>query len=61
MVRIYEQKRNELKTYDNNLGFFNISTKSGGAVLKEMEKRIAKAKDELVAIEKKIELIDEKL
>ena len=61
LVRIYEQKRNELKTYDNNLGFFNISTKSGGAVLKEMEKRIAKAKDELVAIEKKIELIDEKL
>lgn len=61
LVRVYEQKRNELKTYENNLGFFNVSTKSGGAVLKEMEKRIVRAKEELLAIEKKIELIDEKL
>lgn len=61
LVRVYEQKRNELKTYENNLGFFNVSTKSGSAVLKEMEKRIVRAKEELLAIEKKIELIDEKL
>lgn len=61
LVRQYELKRNEIKTYENNLGFFNVSSKSGNSVLKEMERRVAKAKEELVALEKKIELIDDKL
>ena len=61
MVRIYEAKKNELKTYENNLGFFNVSSKAGASVLKEMERRIAKAKEDLISLEKKIDLIDEKL
>ena len=61
LMRQYEQKRGEVKTYENNLGFFNVTSKSGGTVLKEMERRIAKAKEELSMLEKKIELIDEKL
>lgn len=61
LVRMYEQKRNEIKTYENNLGFFNATTKSGGSVLKEMERRIARLKEELLTLEKKIELIDDKL
>ena len=61
LMRQYEQKRNEVKTYENNLGFFNITSKSGGNVLKEMERRVAKAKEELSTLEKKIEMIDEKL
>lgn len=61
LVRMYEQKRNEIKTYENNFGFFNATTKSGGSVLKEMERRIARLKEELLTLEKKIELIDEKL
>ena len=60
-VRMYEQKKNEIKTYENNLGFFNVTSKSGGNVLKEMEKRIEKGKEELLALEKKIEMIDENL
>ena len=61
LVRIYEANKNELKTYENNLGFFNVSSKAGGSVLKEMERRIAKAKEDLISLEKKIDLIDEKL
>ena len=61
LVRIYEAKKNELKTYENNLGFFNVSSKAGGSVLKEMERRIAKAKEDLISLEKKIDLIYEKL
>ena len=61
LVRQYEQKSNEVKTYENNLGFFNVTSKSGGSVLKEMERRILKAKEELAVLEKKIELIDEKI
>lgn len=61
LVRMYEQKKNEIKTYENNLGFFNVTSKSGGNVLKEMEKRIEKGKEELLALVKKIEMIDENL
>ncbi len=61
LLRSYEQKRNELKTFENNMGFFNATSKSGNSMLKEMERRIQKIKDDLALIEKKINLIDSKL
>ncbi len=61
LVRFFEQKRNELKTYENNLGFFNATSKSGNSMLKEMERKMQKIKDEIAEIETKIEVIDNKL
>ncbi|MBQ7941831.1 MAG: DUF349 domain-containing protein [Muribaculaceae bacterium] len=61
LVRSYEQKRNELKTFENNMGFFNATSKNGNSMLKEMERRIQKIKDDLALIEKKITLIDSKV
>ena len=61
LVRSYEQSVNELKTFENNLGFFNAQSKSGSSMLKEMERRIAKIKEDIAVLEKKIKLIDEKL
>lgn len=60
-MRFFEQKRNELKTYENNLGFFNATSKSGNSMLKEMERKMQKIKDEIAEIETKIEVIDNKL
>ena len=61
LVRNYEQKRNELKTFENNMGFFSATSKNGNSMLKEMERRIKKIKDDLALIEKKINLLDSKL
>ena len=61
LVRTYEQSVNELKTFENNLGFFNAQSKSGSSMLKEKERRIAKIKEDIAVLEKKIKLIDEKL
>ena len=61
LVRTYEQSVNELKTFENNLGFFNAQCKSGSSMLKEMERSIAKIKEDIAVLEKKIKLIDEKL
>ena len=61
LVRTYEQKCNELKTYENNLGFFNAQSKGGNSMLKEVERRIQKIKDELALLEQKIKLVDEKM
>lgn len=61
MVRTYEQKCQELKTYENNLGFFNARSNTGNTIVKEMERKIAKIKEDIAVLEQKIKLIDEKI
>lgn len=61
LVRTYEQSVNELKTFENNLGFFNAKSKTGNTMLQEMERRIAKIKDDISVLKQKITMLDEKL
>lgn len=61
ILRAFEIKRNELKTYENNLGFLSSKSKSGDSMVREMERRIQRIKDDLTSIEEKINLIDSKL
>ena len=61
ILRAFEIKRNELKTYENNLGFLSSKSKSGDSMVREMERRIQRIKDDLDSIEEKIKLIDSKL
>ena len=61
LVRAYEMKSQELKTYENNLGFFNAQSKSGNSLVKEMERKIANIKEDIAMLEQKIKLIDEKI
>lgn len=61
ILRAYEIKRNELKTYENNLGFLSSKSKSGDSMVREMERRIQRIKDDLAAIDDKIKLIDSRL
>lgn len=61
LVRTYENRRNDLNTYENNLGFFNSKTKSGDSMLRELEHKIQFIKNDIAELEKKIELIDSKL
>ncbi|MDE6115817.1 MAG: DUF349 domain-containing protein [Muribaculum sp.] len=61
LVRVFEQKRNELKTYENNLGFFSVKSKSGNSLLKDMERKMQRIKDDIATLEEKIKMIDSKL
>lgn len=61
LVRSLDMKKNEIKTFENNLGFFNSRSKSGEAMVRDMERRIARLRDEQAGIEKKIQLIDAKI
>lgn len=61
LMRMYERMKNELQTYENNIGFLSISSKGGGGLLKEMERKIEKLKEEMNLTIKKIEAIDENL
>ena len=60
LVRSYEQKSSELKTYENNLGFLSARSKAGNSIVKEMERKIAKIKEDIAMLENKIKVIDEK-
>lgn len=61
LMRIYERMKKELETYENNIGFLSISSKGGSGLVKEMERKIEKLKDEMALTIKKIEAIDENL
>lgn len=61
LMRMYESMKNELQTYENNIGFLSISSKGGGGLLKEMERKIEKLKEDMALTVKKIDAIDENL
>ncbi|GHT29272.1 hypothetical protein AGMMS49574_05600 [Bacteroidia bacterium] len=61
LMRSYEHMKNDLQTYENNIGFLSVSSKGGGGLVKEMERKIEKLKEEMALIIKKIDAIDENL
>lgn len=61
LLRMYDQKKAELQTYENNIGFLNISSKKSGGLLKEMERKMQKIREEMQLIEQKVQLIDKNL
>lgn len=61
LYREYEKKRSELKTYENNMGFFKFNSSEGNSMAREMEKRIERIKQDLNELKNKIELIDDKM
>lgn len=58
LVRACEQRRQELKTYENNMGFFNSRSKSGDSIVKEMERKMQHLKEEIAQLTEKIKIID---
>ncbi|CDA22069.1 putative uncharacterized protein [Bacteroides sp. CAG:144] len=60
-MRAYEGLKNNLQTYQNNMGFLNVSSKSGNKMIEDLERKIEKLKDDMQLIAQKIGLIDEKL
>ena len=61
LMRALEQRRNELQTYENNMGFLSAKSKNAGSMLRDMERRVQRLKDDIADLEKKITVIDGKL
>ncbi len=61
LMRNYEHMKNDLQTYENNIGFLSVSSKGGNGLVKELERKIEKLKSEMELIVKKIETIDDNL
>ena len=61
LVRAYENMKNEIQTYENNLGFLTSSSKKGSNLVTEMNRKVEKLKADLELILKKIEIIDQSM
>ncbi len=61
LMRNYDRMKNELQTYENNIGFLSVASKGGGGLVKELERKIATLREEMNLIVQKIEAIDENL
>ena len=61
LARVLETKRSELTTYQNNLGFFNFKSTSGSSMLRDIERKTQRIRDDIADLEKKIALIDDRL
>ncbi len=59
LMRAYEMKKNEIQTYENNIGFLTSSSKKGNSLVAEMNRKIDKLKSDLQLIVDKIKVIDE--
>ena len=61
LMRMYDRMKSELHTYENNIGFLSVSSKGGGGLVKELERKIENLKKEMSLTIKKIDAIDETL
>ncbi|MCS2817268.1 DUF349 domain-containing protein [Bacteroides fragilis] len=61
LVRTYENMKNELQTYENNLGFPTTSSKKGNSLLTEINRKVEKLKSDLELVLQKIKVIDESI
>ena len=58
LMRRYEQLKQEIQTYENNMGFLNASSKKGNSLIDEMNRKVQKLKDDMNLVREKIKAID---
>ena len=61
LVRTYEGLKNDIQTYENNLGFLNSSSKKGNTLVADISRKIERLKKDMELVLKKIKDIDESL
>ena len=58
LFRQYEALKQEIQTYENNLGFLDASSKKGNSLIDEMNRKVQKLKDDMNLVREKIKAID---
>jgi len=59
LMRQYDAIKQEVQTYENNLGFLSVSSKKGNSLIDEMNRKVQKLKDDLQLVKEKIKAIDQ--
>ena len=58
LLRRFDQLKQEITTYENNLGFLNASSKKGNNLVEEMNRKVERLKTDLELVKEKIKAID---
>lgn len=58
LVRVCESRRNELKTIENNMGFFSVKSSAGNSMVRDMENKIKRLRQDIKELEDKISMLD---
>ncbi len=58
LMRRYESLKQEIQTYENNIGFLSASSKKGNSLIDEMNRKVQKLKDDMNLVKEKIKAID---
>ncbi|MCR5819366.1 MAG: DUF349 domain-containing protein [Bacteroidaceae bacterium] len=58
LLRIYEQQKAEIQTYETNLTFLSAKSKTGNSLVAELTKKVDKLKSELALLAEKIKAVD---
>lgn len=61
LARALESRRQELRTYENNLGFLSSKSKNGEGMMREFERKAERLRTDIADLEQKIKLIDSRL
>ena len=61
LVRTYEGLKNDIQTYENNLGFLTSASKKGNSLVQDIQRKIERLKCDMELVTKKIAAIDDKL
>lgn len=59
LMRRYDSLKQEIQTYENNLGFLSVASKKGNSLIDEMNRKVQKLRDDLQLVRDKIKAIDE--
>lgn len=58
LLRRYEAMKQEIQTYENNIGFLNASSKKGNSLIEDLNRKVQKLKDDMNEVYAKIKAID---
>lgn len=61
LIRQYEAMKNEIATYENNIGFLSVSNKKGASLVDVMRQKVEKLKKDAEVVLKKIHLVEDEM
>ena len=61
LIRQYEALKNEIATYENNIGFLCVSNKKGASLVDVMKQKVEKLKLDAQVILQKIHIVEDKI
>ena len=61
LIRQYEAMKNEIATYENNIGFLSVSNKKGVSLVDVMKQKVDKLKKDAQVVLEKIHLVEDEI